>query len=398
MIILPKKLTTLVSAQDTKESEWDLEQFYQTCEKSLSWRGKDSVARTWKARLKRVFWMKHLFTQTLKPSLTESFEDSWISYLEDSRANHSLKQALKKLPKTQDTFSPTSQKESKSANLELFSSKMSKGYSVAKQEKENLWSNMSEEHWKKWVTEQRSEYSQRVKSERHTRESEFTSLGWPTARTSDAEGGRIETEMTEVGFKSKRHKSNQTFGAKLRDAVETHEENWATPRAGAIDNSRPNNKGGIPLGDQVKRNWLTPTGIDIERTPEGMEKRKKYRESIGRKYVEGCLTEQVKNWSTPTVMDLANIQAKRKNHPGGGQKPPLCQEVKDFPTPSANEQQYRLQGNTQASKCLEALAITGRLDPTKNNTDGKPNESLKLNPDWVENLMGIPQGWTDLEL
>lgn len=371
MIILPKKLTTLVSAQDTKESEWDLEQFYQTCEKSLSWRGKDSAARTWKARLKRVFWMKHLFTQTLKPSLTESFEDSWISYLEDSRANHSLKQALKKLPKTQDTFSPTSQKESKSANLELFSSKMSKGYSVAKQEKENLWSNMSEEHWKKWVTEQRSEYSQRVKSERHTRESEFTSLGWPTARTSDAEGGRIETEMTEVGFKSKRHKSNQTFGAKLRDAVETHEENWATPRAGAIDNSRPNNKGGIPLGDQVKRNWATPQAFDavsLVRSPEKLAQTRKEKNA-------GCmnLREQV-------------------------HYPTMTHSRKDYPTPSANEQQYRLQGNTQASKCLEALAITGRLDPTKNNTNGKPNESLKLNPDWVENLMGIPQGWTDLEL
>lgn len=54
---------------------------------------------------------------------------------------------------------------------------------------------------------------------------------WPTARTSDAEGGRIDTEMTDQGFKSKRHRSNQTFGAKLRDAVETHEENWATPIA-----------------------------------------------------------------------------------------------------------------------------------------------------------------------
>ena len=57
-------------------------------------------------------------------------------------------------------------------------------------------------------------------------------MGWPTARTSDAEGGRIETEMTEQGFKSKRHRSNQTCGAKLRDAVETYEERkkWATPQ------------------------------------------------------------------------------------------------------------------------------------------------------------------------
>jgi len=43
---------------------------------------------------------------------------------------------------------------------------------------------------------------------------------WPTARSSDAEGGRIKTEKTEKGFRSKREKSDQYFGAKLRDAAE----------------------------------------------------------------------------------------------------------------------------------------------------------------------------------
>jgi hypothetical protein len=57
-------------------------------------------------------------------------------------------------------------------------------------------------------------------------------LSWPTARTSDAEEGRIQTEMTETGFRSIRAKSNQYFGAKLRDAVETYtEKNWPTPAA-----------------------------------------------------------------------------------------------------------------------------------------------------------------------
>jgi hypothetical protein len=50
---------------------------------------------------------------------------------------------------------------------------------------------------------------------------------------SDGEGGRIKTEMTSGGFRSLRRKSDQFFGAKLRDAIETFEEteqtNWATP-------------------------------------------------------------------------------------------------------------------------------------------------------------------------
>jgi hypothetical protein len=189
--------------------------------------------------------------------------------------------------------------------------------------------------------------------------------------------------------------------------------------------------------------------MDIERTPEGMEKRKAYRESIGRKYVEGCLTEQVKNWSTPTVMDTANIQKPRKKNPSGGQKPPLCQEVKNWPTATARD--WKGCGNAITRKDgkhridnLEAVIKYGYLDRDNTNTNGKSQESWgtpkeqdsraantdrgkhnlgeqvhgmcngqqdliksnttgksqesqgKLNPDWVEHLMGLPVGWTDL--
>ena len=43
---------------------------------------------------------------------------------------------------------------------------------------------------------------------------------WPTSRASDAEGGRIQTEFTGDTFRSYRATSDQWFGAKLRDAVE----------------------------------------------------------------------------------------------------------------------------------------------------------------------------------
>ena len=376
MWILTKKLHTSAYAQDTKELGLDLEAFCQTCEKSLTWRGKDSLSRTWLQRWKRESWIQHLSSRTLRPSHTESFVDAWTSSLEDSRVSHSQLLESVKLLKTPDTSSPTSQTELESANLELFSSKTYKESSVARQPTENQFSSMSSEHWKDWVIEQRQEYSQRKKSARLIRESESTSLGWPTARTSDAEGGRIETEMTDQGFKSKRHKSNQTFGAKLRDAVETHEE---------------------------QKNWQTPTTMDIERTPEGMEKRKAYRESIGRKYVEGCLTEQVKNWSTPTVMDTANIQKPRKKNPSGGQKPPLCQEVKNWPTATTRDWKDTnatvppSRANPSKQTLGQRVAHVGHPDQANPNTIGK-SQGLqgKLNPNWVEHLMGLPAGWTDL--
>jgi DNA (cytosine-5)-methyltransferase 1 len=81
MWILPKQIQSLtsVSVLDTKESEEDLEQFCQMSEKSLMWRSKPSLSRTWSTRWKRNSWMQHLSTRTLKPSHTESFEDKWTS-------------------------------------------------------------------------------------------------------------------------------------------------------------------------------------------------------------------------------------------------------------------------------------------------------------------------------
>ena len=50
---------------------------------------------------------------------------------------------------------------------------------------------------------------------------EQNTSNWPTPQVSDGEGGRKPvTEFTGVTFRSYNAKSNQHFGAKLRDAVE----------------------------------------------------------------------------------------------------------------------------------------------------------------------------------
>ena len=354
MWILPKQLHTSAFVQDTKASGLDSEEFSQICERSLSWRGKDSRSRTWLQRWKRENWIKHLCTRTLRPSLTESFEDKWTSYLEASRANHSVVQESVKQLMTQDTSSRTSETESVSANLELFSSKMLEESSQPRPQTENQFSNMSSENWKDWVTEQRQEYSQRVKSAHLTNASESSYLGWPTARTSDAEGGRIQTEMTDQGFKSKRHRSNQTFGAKLRDAVETYEEkNWATPQTFDSNN--------------------------LVRTPEKLAQTRAEKNA-------GCmnLREQVhypdmdhsrktaKNWPTASTRD------HKGGYTGG--------RIRDGKV-SMDTLDVAVQAHTKG----------GLLDQANPSTNGKSQELQgKLNPNWVEHLMGLPVGWTQL--
>ena len=396
MWILPKQLHTSAYVLDTKELGLDSEAFSQICERSLTWRGKDSLSRTWSRRLKRVSWMRHLSSRTLNNSHTESFVDKWTSYLEASRANHSVVRDSVKQLTTQGTCSHTSETASETANLELFSSKMLQESSQPRPQTENQFSSMSSESWKAWVTEQRQEYSQRVKSAHLTRESESSSLGWPTARTSDAEGGRIETEMTSGGFKSKRHKSNQTFGAKLRDAVETYEEkNWATPQTFDSNN--------------------------IVRTPEKLAQTRAEKNA-------GCmnLREQVhypdmdhsrkaaKNWPTASTRDhkggytggrirngkvsMDTLDVAVQAHTEGG----LLDQASDsttgkrqgsqqWATPRANKVHPKITEENRAH-----LANRGKSNLEEDIAGHCGTAQGKLNPDWVEHLMGLPAGWTDL--
>ena len=75
---------------------------------------------------------------------------------------------------------------------------------------------------------------------------------WPTARSSDAEGGRIKTERTEKGFRSKREKSDQYFGAKLRDAAEMEK-----PPTMKLNPNWCEQLMGLPIGWTDLGSWAT---------------------------------------------------------------------------------------------------------------------------------------------
>jgi hypothetical protein len=267
-----------------------------------------TLSRKWK----RDYWMRVLFSRTSSSFRIENYVTKLPSSVQGSLASHSVVQENSKQQKTHDTCGLGSQMELQLCDHDMFGLKMSKESSQLKQQPENRYLNMSSETWKKEVTRVRGEYSARLKSEHHTNGNESSSLGsyptpaardykgtnsehhvmnkskgykghmnqlpnfikygmdnwatpqasdhvegartatesnqkclgrdlarldgpqdpvsnstsgsnqgsWPTARTSDAEGGRIATEQTEEGFRSKRNKSNQWFGAKLRDAAE----------------------------------------------------------------------------------------------------------------------------------------------------------------------------------
>ena len=351
MWTLPKKIQSLtsVSVLDTKESEKDLEEFCQMSEKSLMWRSKPSLLRTWLTRWKRNSWMQHLSIRTLKSSHTQSFVDKWTSYLEDSLANHSLKLELEKLQKTQDTSSLTSQKESESANQELFSSKMSKESSQQKPQMENQFSDMSSEHWKDWVTKQRLEYSQRVKLASRIKEKESLSLAYPTPSVAGCvEGGVAKNvEMNEKGFSATRENGTK-YGAKLRDAV-IHQASWATPNT--MDTLPPRSYEATQKQAMIAR--------------KGRNNPANLREQVDPTCVKAY--KDAKNWGTPREAMSRDKMTDSGKHKLG-------------------EQVQGMHNNQDSQQ-----------DQTNLNTNGKPLVSLKLNPDWVEQLMGLPIGWTDFD-
>ena len=87
--------------------------------------------------------------------------------------------------------------------------------------------------------------------------------------------------------------------------------------------------------------WLTPNAMDSlpPRSKEALKKQ--YQTNRKGRTTHSTLREQVvypkpnQMWSTPTAFDRYNIQKPRKKHPGGGQKPPLSQQVM-WRTPDAH--------------------------------------------------------------
>jgi len=99
------------------------------------------------------------------------------------------------------------------------------------------------------------------------------------------------------------------------------------------------------------------------------------------------LATAVKMWPTPTVDDSANVNPKPNRFFG---LVAAVNKTRFYPTPCANEDSYRLKGNSQQSNCLGAMARREALKES-------PEIRGQLNPTWVEKLMGWPQNWTEVK-
>ena len=369
MWILPKQLHTSRFVADMKALGLDSEEFSQTCEKSLMWRGKDSLSRTWLQRWKRENWMQHLCLRTLRPSHTESFEDAWTSSLGDSHVSLSQMQECVEGLKTLDTSFPTSQTESGSANLEFAFLKTWQESSQPRLETENQFSNMSSEHWKNWVIEQRQEYSLRRKLAHHIKESESSSLDAPHNWMSP-------TVMDCANIKAERKKSSGGQCPPLSQQVNGYKRPkiWATPISNDAKGSdyagRKDNQKALYLGGQVKQeeNWPTATTRDWKDT---------------NATVPPSRTNPSKQTLGQRVAHVGLLSQASLNMNGKSQE--------SWPTPRANKVHPEI---TEENR--EHLANRRKANLEEDIAGHCGKATGKLNANWVEHLMGLPVGWTQL--
>jgi hypothetical protein len=89
-------------------------------------------------------------------------------------------------------------------------------------------------------------------------------------------------------------------------------------------------------------------------------------------------------WATPSAADSVGTT-------GGGQGKSLRTDVKMWPTATARD--YK------GGRTPETLAKAGRNETNSlpDAVNAQMGKTGSLNPQWVEWLMGYPEGWTDLE-
>ncbi len=382
--------------QGTEELTSDLKELSEQFEQSLLVRSKPMQQRTWLRKLKRDSWTRLLFGRTLKPSLGSSFTEKWTSLVEASLASHLVVRVGEQETKIRDIFGHTSCEESDDwEDLPLFSLRTSKESSAQKSKPKDgqtpsvrQFCSMCLESWKKWVTHQRQVYLARAKSVPPIKENECLFLQYQT--------------------------NSQEMDVILSQSSST-EKNWATPTvmdSASIQRSeeslirrattaRKGRKDPGTLNDQVnplaiavyKKNWATPTTMDhlTQKSTETLIRQattvRKGRTAPSnlREQVDPIAVEiyQQLNDSTQKSTEQPTLHLEDKNSTTG--KPQEQHPKKqNWATPTARDWKGHCSKESQKKKKRTDLPNQAHVDTYKE----------YLNPRWVEQLMGLPVGWT----
>ena len=372
MWIIPNNLTVSPSVRATLESSWDLKELSRILEPSVMWRSKPSLARTWLQRLNRVSWLKHLSGRILKPSMDGPFVTEYTSSLAVIPASPSQSRDSEKEQTTPDTFGRILNESFRQLNLFGASLRTLEDTLV-------LDSPKFIEAYEIWVTQLRQDCLQRQRSARHTRENDYSSLPDYKKRRKvpTRKGDKMRWETTEEYWKR---------------MLET-EKSWATPNTMDMLPSR---------SYEAMKNQATNGGRKNRQRPGNL------REQIDPLMCQAYQDAQAEanNWPTPAHRDYKGQSGagfKERHHKD---KPSTLPDMIDGllapDNPSTNGKNQELWSTPRAVNIEESMETI--MDRRKRTGQGYSNISAEvnqyqkgeLNPAWVEQLMGLEIGRTDL--
>jgi hypothetical protein len=377
MWILPKQLHTSAFVPDTEALISDLNEQSQACAQSLLVRSKPSPARTWSLKWKRDSWTQLLSGRILRPSHGPSFTAAWISSVAATRASHSAPPASASAQKTQDTSGRIYQPELLQCDQVSVSLKMSRDISA-------LGFPTCCKTWREWVTERRGAWRQRVNAVRRT--SEKGSSSWPSVVASEVRQGFQDRS------RGKKGSQESLTTAVVKDAAI-----WATPACSDGKTGSTTTQGRSLVADMQLHGQAAPANRNTSGSRQGLWLTPRANEPTGDstfvtrngdrgQHCSPSLTIQVEKtaqWATPrsgkTTDENPETWALRQAK-GDVATMPLTAQVKQWATP-------RNCGGPDYAKTTRPTSQSNSLSlPTQ--------VAGKLNPRWVETLMGLPIGWT----
>ncbi len=374
---------------------------------------KPMPVKSWQRAWTKKKWMKRLYGRILKPSMAARGAESWIALLQATRARASVRPVSALDPMTLARFGRTLSELPMNQKCHASGGKTSPAQTPS-----NIISSKSSPTWKELAFELR-QYS----SELRTLVPRINASGfsrWPTARMEDAEscGNHPGAQDSLTGITKNwatpvKADCEGTHGGRMEKSLRTDVAMWQTPKSpdgGNISRSG-DRKGEKLLGGQAKH-WPTP------KTPTGGPESaadKAHRPDAG----GGDLQASARDWPTPNASDgdkapsnyargNPSLPGKSKNWmtphglsadqgQGDGE---FGKMARNWPTPmvrgyksgSVNPETT----NRNSRPLSEAAYLFSPQDPKSLKTGAPSSKSTKrLNPRFVEWLMGWPIGWTD---
>jgi hypothetical protein len=406
MWIIPKPLHTLASVQDTEALILDYNELSVLSEQSLLARSNPSSAKTWSQRWKKGSLNQHLYGRILKPSLGSHFEDEWTSSVEASLVSPSLVQETEKEMKTPDISGPTSSEELRYADLPFFSLKTSKESSAQSSDKiggqtsrELQYSFMSLESWNAEVIARRGDCSQRAKLGHLTLESE-SSFSVQTLKVQNETSSQTPSSLWRTPTLLEERRCLYSDPQKLFKVEE--EGSQVSLFSQVLQATPPQEAESSMIGNpQESQMDQTSTASQMNSDCSEMELSPTPPVELSPSYGG--------NWPTPRTRDYKGCSSNPKSRGYGETLPDAIKsEVLDESQMGLLEGDLKFadpSGNWTTPNTRDYIDASLKKDlPTrkdgKSRDDHLPRQVLhdegyrgKLNPRWVETLMGLPVGW-----